>query len=114
MPEIKLVLIDLKDGINNSINASDAYYPSLIHVAPADIVLLRKATGLLVKYFRRPWAYVGGQKPYEANLELLDEIDDMKGLKDVEMERLRELLVERKTPLEVELVLDGRRQRRLP
>ncbi len=100
MSEIKLVLIDLKENLN------DVNYPFLLRMSPSDIELLRKIEPLLKKHFKRPWVYAGCQKPYEANLDLLNDIDHS-NLKKEEKEKLKEIVVERKLPLEVEMVLEG-------
>ncbi len=100
MPEIKLVLIDLKSNLNN------IDYPFLLRTDPSDIELLRKIEPLLRKHFKRPWIYIGCEKPYEVSMDLLNDIDHS-DLKKEEKEKLKELVVERKLPLEVELVLEG-------
>ena len=100
MSEIKLVLIDLKPALNN------IDYPFLLRTDPSDIGLLRKIEPLLRKHFTRSLVYIGCQKPHEANIEFLNDIDHS-DLKKEEKEKLRELIVERKLPLEVVLILEG-------
>jgi hypothetical protein len=98
--EIKIILIDLKENLNKF------DYPFLLTLSPKDIALLNKIENLLKKYFKRPWAYIGAEEPYEPKPELLNEIDKIDA-KPEEKERLKELVTENKLPIELEVVLNG-------
>jgi hypothetical protein len=97
---IKAILIDLRENLN------DLDYPFLLRASPRDIRLLKKIENLLVRHFRRPWVYMGAEKPYPPKQELVDEIDRIDA-SDQEKERLKEIVTEKELPLELETVLEG-------
>ncbi|MBR9689415.1 MAG: hypothetical protein GOV01_00760 [Candidatus Altiarchaeota archaeon] len=97
--EIKLVLINLKDGLNQF------EYPFLLNLSPLDIELLGEITPLISKYFGRPWIYVGAEKPYLPKKEFLGEIDQL-AFTDRQKTRLKVLIVEREFPAEILAVLN--------
>ncbi len=100
MSAVKLVIINLKKNLNN------LTYPFLLSLGPDDIALLNSIDNLLKKYFGRPWAYVGSEKPYKPKPELLSEIDNIDASDD-QKKRLKKLVTEIEFPSEIEVVLSG-------
>ena len=100
MSAVKLVIINLKNDINNFT------YPFLLSLGPDDIALLGRIDNLLKKYFGRPWAYVGSDKPYKPKPELLAEIDNVDA-SDEQKKRLKTLVTEIGFPSEIQVVLSG-------
>ncbi|MEA2004011.1 MAG: hypothetical protein U9O53_03555 [archaeon] len=68
---MKLVIINLKNGINNFT------YPFLLSLGSDNIALLGRIDNLLKIYFGRLWVYMGSEKPYKPKPELLAEIDNI-------------------------------------
>ena len=98
--EKQLILIDLMDNLNS------LDYPFLLRLKPNDIEIMKKINAILIKHYKRPWAYVGAEKPYPTKQKLLDEIDKINATQE-QKNRLKALVTEITLPIEMEIALNG-------
>ena len=103
--ESRLIIIWL--GEENQ-QISEDMSSEILSVGLKDINLLKRIEPLLKKHYGRSWAYVGAEKPFAANVDYLNDLKKYeKRFTNKEYKRILDLTVERKLPVELELVLFG-------